>query len=246
MKEQLSMGRPAFTPEEYNLIKRDYAAYVPVSETARKLGRSKAGVRQKILQLGLRRSSVVTKLLAIAPEYLKALVGKIPSHEWREKYRTWRRETLRQARTQRLEAQTRKTCDAAAKGAEIDARNDLTRNEKMVAMREAGMTLSAVGKQYGITRETVRMIVKKIKQRELDRDLLEANIKAVRAGDVDAMPISEIGLPVRAFNALKNDGVKTVGDLCRRSEADLRRTLGIGVRSLNDVKYALAQFGRSL
>jgi len=47
-----------------------------------------------------------------------------------------------------------------AKCAEIDARENLTRNEKIAAKVAAGMTLQAIGEQHGITRERVRQIVK--------------------------------------------------------------------------------------
>lgn len=46
----------------------------------------------------------------------------------------------------------------AAQAAGIDARHDLTRNEKMIAKRVAGMTLEAIGQQHGITRERVRQL----------------------------------------------------------------------------------------
>ena len=65
---------------------------------------------------------------------------------------------LRQAREQKLQAQAQAAQEAAAKGAEIDAREDLTRNEKMVAKLAAGMTLQAIGEQHGISRERVRQI----------------------------------------------------------------------------------------
>jgi len=48
-----------FSPDECDLIKREYLAHVLVSEIANKLGRSEGTVRQKILSLGLRRTRLV-------------------------------------------------------------------------------------------------------------------------------------------------------------------------------------------
>src|SRR6476469_8649938 len=90
-----------FTADECDLIKREYLAHVLVLEIANKLGRSEGTVRQKIRTLGLRRPRLGT---SSAPEHLKALAGKIPTNEWRAKYRNWQREQLRQTQEQKLRA----------------------------------------------------------------------------------------------------------------------------------------------
>jgi hypothetical protein len=100
---------------------------VPVREIGNKLGRNANDIGQKIRHLGLRRSNIAWKKFSNAPEHLKALAGKIPADEWRAKFHSWQSEQSRQAREQKLQAQAQ----AAAKGAEIDAREDLTRSEKM-------------------------------------------------------------------------------------------------------------------
>src|SRR5262245_38157319 len=67
--EDWMMGVRKFTPDDCDLIKREYLAHVPVSEIANKLGRSEGTVRQKIRSLRLRRPRLGTKS---APEHLKA------------------------------------------------------------------------------------------------------------------------------------------------------------------------------
>jgi len=150
------LGLRRFTPDECALIKKDFAACVPVSETANKLGRSEGTVNQKALQLGLRRPPRLSTRLA--PAHLKALAGKIPADEWRAKYSSWQREQLLQAQA----AQGWAAQETAVKCAEIDAREHLTRDEKIAAKRAAGVTLQAIGDQHGITRERVRQITKAI------------------------------------------------------------------------------------
>src|SRR5262245_21454487 len=163
MTEKRSFRR--FTAEEDDLIRQDYAAFVLVQDTANKLDRSYGAVRQRILHLGLRRSNVITKRFSSAPEDLKALAGKIPTDEWRTKFLSWQSEQSRQAREQKLQARAQALQEIMAKGAEIDARRDLTRNEKIVARRAAGMTLQVIGEQYSMTRERVRQIVNREEQK---------------------------------------------------------------------------------
>jgi hypothetical protein len=182
-----------FTPEECALIKQDFAAYVPVPETADKLGRSEEVVRQKILQLGLRRPRLGRRS---APEHLKALAGAIPADEWRAKYSSWRREQLLQARAQRAEAQEQAAQETAAKCAEIDAREDLTRNGKIAAKRAMGMTLQAIADEHGVTRERVRQIME---------------IGTIK--ETNSHPFAKRGLPTRPSNALLNDRMPTVDAL---------------------------------
>jgi len=148
-------GLRRYTAEECALIRREYAAFVPVREIGNKLGRNANDIGQKIRHLGLRRSKIAWKKFSNAPEHLKALAGKIPADEWRAKFHSWQSEQSRQAREQKLQAQAQ----AAAKGAEIDAREDLTRREKMAAKQAAGMSLRAIGEQYGITKQGVHEII---------------------------------------------------------------------------------------
>jgi hypothetical protein len=127
-----------FTPEEDALIRQDYAAFVPMDEIANKLGRSVSSVNNKIYRgMGSRRDSTIMRRVSCVPEHLKELAGKIPVDEWQAKYHSWQ----------------------SAKCAEIDARENLTRREKMAAKQAAGMSLQAIGKQYSITRGRVHQIL---------------------------------------------------------------------------------------
>jgi len=125
-----------FTAEDYALIKQDYAAFVPVGEIANKLGRSRSSIRRMIHVLGLRRPGGVS-------------------------VSSWRREQKKQ---QKAEQKAEAAKEITAKCAEIDAREDLTRQEKMAAKYAAGMTLRAIGKQHGISHEPVRQIIKRMQQ----------------------------------------------------------------------------------
>src|SRR5262249_15546541 len=127
--------------------------------------------------------------------------------------------------------------EAAAKGAEIDAREDLTRNEKMVAKLAAGMTLQAIGEQHGISRQRARQIIKAIKQKNSDSHPF------AKPG---SHPFAKLGLSTRAWKALENDGITTVDVLCSKTQRELLGLPNFGLKFLNETIGALARIGRKL
>jgi DNA-directed RNA polymerase alpha subunit len=58
--------------------------------------------------------------------------------------------------------------------------------------------------------------------------------------------IEQLELSVRAGNCLKNEGICYIGDLVRRSEAELLRTPNFGRRPLAEIKEVLAQIDLAL
>jgi len=153
------------------------------------------------------------------------------------KNNSWQSKQRRQVIEQKLQAQAQAAQEAAAKGAEIDAREDLTRNEKMVAKLAAGMTLQAIGEQHGIGRERVRQIIKAIKQRNSDPHPF---------AKLGSHPFAKLGLSRRAWKALENDGITIVDVLCSKTQRELLRLPNFGLKSLNETIEALARIGRKL
>jgi len=58
--------------------------------------------------------------------------------------------------------------------------------------------------------------------------------------------IGELELSVRAYNCLKNANIKTLADLCEKTDAELLKTKNFGRRSLEEIKKVLAELGLSL
>lgn len=56
-------------------------------------------------------------------------------------------------------------------------------------------------------------------------------------------PVSELGLPRRAFNACVALGIKTIGELASHTSSELSRLPNFGPKSLNNVREALAAHG---
>jgi carbon monoxide dehydrogenase subunit G len=60
------------------------------------------------------------------------------------------------------------------------------------------------------------------------------------------LTIEELGLPLRAFNSLRREGIHTVGDLSARNEADLLAIANLGPASVKEIKQKLAERGLTL
>ncbi|RME74670.1 MAG: tetratricopeptide repeat protein [Planctomycetota bacterium] len=69
----------------------------------------------------------------------------------------------------------------------------------------------------------------------------EIDLEAVRA-----RPISDLSLSVRSRNCMERLGIKTLGELADRTEAEMLAVKNFGQTSLNEVKKKLAAFGLSL
>lgn len=57
--------------------------------------------------------------------------------------------------------------------------------------------------------------------------------------------IEELELSVRSYNCLKNANIQSIGELVRKSEAEMLKTKNFGRKSLNEIKEILADMGLS-
>jgi DNA-directed RNA polymerase subunit alpha len=58
--------------------------------------------------------------------------------------------------------------------------------------------------------------------------------------------VDELELSVRSANCLKNAGIKLIGELVSRSEAEMLKTQNFGRKSLNEIKDILVDMGLTL
>ncbi len=74
----------------------------------------------------------------------------------------------------------------------------------------------------------------------------EANEEQNRLRKLLNMSVNEIELSVRAANCLNNANILTVGELARKTEAEMLKYRNFGKKSLNEIKSKLEQLGLSL
>jgi len=55
--------------------------------------------------------------------------------------------------------------------------------------------------------------------------------------------VAELELSVRSANCLQNAGIKYIGELVQRSEAEMLKTKNFGRKSLNEIKEILHEMG---
>jgi len=59
-------------------------------------------------------------------------------------------------------------------------------------------------------------------------------------------PVDELELSVRSFNCLQNAGIKYIGDLVQKTEAEMLKTKNFGRKSLKEIKELLRDMGLEL
>ena len=60
--------------------------------------------------------------------------------------------------------------------------------------------------------------------------------------DILATPIRDLNLTIRSFNCLYRAGIKTLGDICMKSQRQLLKIRNLGRNSLNEIKAKLAEY----
>jgi len=58
--------------------------------------------------------------------------------------------------------------------------------------------------------------------------------------------VDELELSVRSYNCLKNAGIRNLGELVQKTEAEMLKTKNFGRKSLNEIKEILGEMGLSL
>ena len=74
----------------------------------------------------------------------------------------------------------------------------------------------------------------------------EADEEEARIRDLLNTPVEELELTVRSSNCLKNAGIRTIGDLARKTEDEIAKTRNFGKKSLSEIKEKLREWGLTL
>ena len=76
--------------------------------------------------------------------------------------------------------------------------------------------------------------------------IIEAPKPEVKLNENLFRSVDELELSVRSANCLQQANIKTIGDLVRRTEADMLKTKNFGRKSLKEIKEILAEMGLTL
>lgn len=82
------------------------------------------------------------------------------------------------------------------------------------------------------------------KEEETKEDVLSINVEDI--DDIICKAPDWVMLSVRCLNVFRSEGIKTVGDLVKKTKGELLRTPNFGRKSLNEVKKVLDKFGLRL
>jgi len=67
-----------------------------------------------------------------------------------------------------------------------------------------------------------------------------------RLAEYFSRSVDELELSVRSYNCLKNAGIRTIGELVQKSEAEMLKTKNFGRKSLNEIKEILTKMDLGL
>jgi len=166
-----------FTPEEDAIIRADYSDYIDVRVIAIKLNRDYGTVRQRIFYLKLKRDSSVSRILKWCPEHLTPILKEKGSVAFIESVNAHCQQAEEDELANVTAVSAKEKSEIAARIAEIQARPELERREKMMAMRALGMTLESIGGQFGLTRERARQLTDPNFVRHISQEPRKGSIK---------------------------------------------------------------------
>ena len=130
------------------------------------------------------------------------------------------------------------------------------REQQVIILRyKHDFTLDDVATELNVTRERIRQIEHKALRKLRARRnywVIECIKKEVAAqarrqignyNAFDDMPISNLGLSIRAYNCLRRSGIDTLGKLSKMTYGDLMKIRNVGRKSLEEILTAARDYG---
>ncbi|GAI47778.1 unnamed protein product, partial [marine sediment metagenome] len=105
------------------------------------------------------------------------------------------------------------------------------------SLREIKVVLESKGLHLGMALEEKQLVVAETFDRSGEEEEDEGLL---------SKPVDDLQLSVRARKCLQKLNIRTIGDLIRRTDAELLGVKNFGVTSLNEIKKAIGNLGLSL
>ena len=80
-------------------------------------------------------------------------------------------------------------------------------------------------------------------QTALEQILINNNLAEPIQKDPSEISINDLNLTTRTYNCLARDGIRTVGDICKRTKNEMMRVRHLGNRSLEEIELRLMGLG---
>jgi len=114
----------------------------------------------------------------------------------------------------------------------------------------------AFEKACGILIEQTRAILEGKEEEKEDEEITEEEVDKIgSAGEKEKISaeedslkirVEDLNLSTRTLNALSNNGIRTVGGLVKKKEAELLALEGVGGKAIKEIRRALGKLGLSL
>lgn len=105
--------------------------------------------------------------------------------------------------------------------------------------------LDAIWRQFCAMRLAAQVTLRLCDQLDCEPSELEAKVAAFVPERLDEM-IDSLNLSLRAYRALRNDGIESIADLLVLHPYDVRSIPGIGDQLFNEIRARLAERGLKL
>lgn len=132
-------------------------------------------------------------------------------------------------------------------GARVGQRTDFDKLIMEVSTDGSVTASDALRQAAGLLIDSLRLFAGD-HETEVEEEIeeMDAEAPAEARGEEDDILIEELEIGVRSYNCLKREGIQTVGDLVKKSEAELLNIPNFGRKSIEEIKENLAKLSLSL
>ena len=233
---KMGANRNKYRDELIRKIGSDYITGMPLLEIAKKYNMSKANISIIMMRNGIKRpkyqlTKTDNELIEIIDKFKDTNVDIYALMTDRE------RNVVNQRLRQHLTYE-----EIASK---YDVTKERIRQILNRALRQAKKSIVAYHVEVAKKENEKKLLELKEKQQQA-KQVYENTQKEILSKDIDVIWIEDIDFSVRAYNCLKRRGINSLGELILYSEDDIRKIKYLGLKTLEEIKAKLEEFGLHL
>lgn len=233
---KMGANRNKYRDELIRKIESDYITGMPLSEIAEKYNMSKTNISVIMMRNGITRPNYrMTKtdkeLIEIIDKFKDTNVDIYALMTDRE------RNVVNQRLRQHLTYE-----EIASK---YDVTKERIRQILNRALRQAKKSIVAHQAEV-VRKENEKKLLELKEKQQQAKQVYENTQKEILSKDIDVIWIEDMDFSVRAYNCLKRRGINSLGELILYSEDDIRKIKYLGLKTLEEIKAKLEEFGLHL